>query len=163
MLSKTSMPKISRIWLSISPVVMPLAYMDRFFLYVLTDADLVLFSAPGAQIPPSGPGEPSCPPLESWCAAACGCTRCGCCLSPCSCSRTCCNQGPRPVPPPGRPPCYQYSPAAATPDFFRRAFSSGVRFFLAIFLTSYVVLQFYTTSEVYTNFGILLILHKRHD
>ncbi|MCI5484871.1 MAG: hypothetical protein MR426_07415, partial [Clostridiales bacterium] len=36
-----------------------------------------------------------------------------------------------------------------------RAFSSGVRFFLAICKTSNVVLLFYTTSEVYTKFGMV--------
>ncbi|MGN8889422.1 hypothetical protein, partial [Dysosmobacter sp. HCP28S3_G4] len=36
-----------------------------------------------------------------------------------------------------------------------RAFSSGVRFFLAICNTSDVVLLFYTTSEVYTKFGMV--------
>ena len=35
------------------------------------------------------------------------------------------------------------------------AFSSGVRFFLAIILTSNVVLLFYTTLEVYTLFGMV--------
>ena len=39
--------------------------------------------------------------------------------------------------------------------FSRRAFSSGVRFFLAICKTSCAVLLFYTTQEVYTNFGIV--------
>ena len=39
--------------------------------------------------------------------------------------------------------------------FSRRAFSSGVRFFLAICNTSDVVLLFYTTSEVYTKFGMV--------
>ena len=39
--------------------------------------------------------------------------------------------------------------------FSRRAFSSGVRFFLAICKTSNVVLLFYTTSEVYTKFGMV--------
>ena len=37
--------------------------------------------------------------------------------------------------------------------FSRQAFSSGVRFFLAICATSNVVLLFYTTSKVYTKFG----------
>ena len=41
--------------------------------------------------------------------------------------------------------------------FSRRAFSSGVRFFLAICKTSNVVLLFYTTSEVYTKFGMVSI------
>lgn len=39
--------------------------------------------------------------------------------------------------------------------FSRRAFSSGGRFFLAIIKTSNVVLLFYTTSEVYTKFGMV--------
>src|SRR5699024_10036551 len=39
--------------------------------------------------------------------------------------------------------------------FSRRAFSSGVRFFLAIFKTSCAVLLFYTIQEVYTNLRIV--------
>ena len=37
--------------------------------------------------------------------------------------------------------------------FSRRAFSSGVRFFLAMCYTSCVMLLFYTSREVYTKFG----------
>ena len=40
-------------------------------------------------------------------------------------------------------------------DFSLRAFSSGVRFFLAICKTSNVVLLFYTTLEVYTKLRIV--------
>lgn len=43
-------------------------------------------------------------------------------------------------------------------DFSRRAFSSGVRFFLAIIITSNVVLLFYTTLEVYIKFGMVSAL-----
>lgn len=43
--------------------------------------------------------------------------------------------------------------------FSRRAFSSGVRFFLAICNTSDVVLLFYTTSEVCTKFGMVSVAH----
>ena len=39
-----------------------------------------------------------------------------------------------------------------------RAFSSGVRFFLAICNTSNVVLLFYAISEVYTNFGMVSVM-----
>ena len=46
--------------------------------------------------------------------------------------------------------------------FSRRAFSSGVRFFLAIILTSNVVLLFYTTLEVYTKFGMVSPASKEH-
>ena len=42
--------------------------------------------------------------------------------------------------------------------FSQRAFSSGVRFFLAIFKTSCAVLLFYTIQEVYTNLGIVKLL-----
>ncbi|MGN8889275.1 hypothetical protein, partial [Dysosmobacter sp. HCP28S3_G4] len=42
-----------------------------------------------------------------------------------------------------------------------RAFSSGVRFFLAICNTSDVVLLFYTTSEVYTKFGMVSMNLKK--
>ena len=45
----------------------------------------------------------------------------------------------------------------------RRAFSSGVRFFLAIIKTSNVVLLFYTTSEVYTNFGMVSTLLETYS
>ena len=45
--------------------------------------------------------------------------------------------------------------------FSRRAFSSGVRFFLAICKTSNVVLLFYTTSEVYTKFGMVSITKNK--
>jgi len=43
--------------------------------------------------------------------------------------------------------------------FFRRAFSSGVRFFLAIIITSNVVLLFYTTLEIYTILGMVSLVH----
>src|SRR5699024_971422 len=47
--------------------------------------------------------------------------------------------------------------------FSRRAFSSGVRFFLAISYSSCVVLLFYTMQEVYTNFGMVsLAQEKKH-
>ena len=39
--------------------------------------------------------------------------------------------------------------------FSRRAFSSGVRFFLAMCFTSCVMLLFYTFREVYTKFGMV--------
>lgn len=40
--------------------------------------------------------------------------------------------------------------------FSRRAFSPGVRFFLAILITSILVLLFYTMMEAYTKFGMAL-------
>src|SRR5699024_4116321 len=39
--------------------------------------------------------------------------------------------------------------------FSRRAFSSGVRFFLAMCNTSCLLLLFYTSQQVYTNYGIV--------
>ena len=43
--------------------------------------------------------------------------------------------------------------------FALRACSSGLRFFLLLISkTSHVVLLFYTTSEVYTNFGMVSLL-----
>src|SRR5699024_9918815 len=39
--------------------------------------------------------------------------------------------------------------------FSRRAFSSGVRFFLAMCNTSCLLLLFYTSQKVYTNYGIV--------
>lgn len=43
-------------------------------------------------------------------------------------------------------------------DFFPTCIFSGVRFFLAIIITSNVVLLFYTTLEVYTKFGMVSAL-----
>src|SRR5699024_9852979 len=39
--------------------------------------------------------------------------------------------------------------------FSRRAFSSGVRFLLAMCNTSCLLLLFYTSQQVYTNYGIV--------
>src|SRR5699024_4575312 len=45
--------------------------------------------------------------------------------------------------------------------FSRRAFSSGVRFLLAMCNTSCLLLLFYTSQQVYTNYGIVFTLYQR--
>src|SRR5699024_9402210 len=47
--------------------------------------------------------------------------------------------------------------------FSRRALSSGVRFFLAMCNTSCLLLLFYTSQQVYTNYGIASFPFDRPD
>lgn len=70
-------------WASISPVLIPLAYMDRIFSQRPDWCWSGSFSVPGTRNPPSGPGIPILLHLRRWYTASCCCACYGCCPYPC--------------------------------------------------------------------------------